>query len=90
MSEVAVELKLASEQYKQLTAVARAQQRSVTEVMQTAVTEWLAHQAHMERARDLMRELGQGLASGASGQPIAREHDTHLYSRRRGDYILVP
>jgi hypothetical protein len=52
--------------------------------MQTAVAEWLARQAQMERARCLMRELGQGLASGAAGQPIAREHDAHLYSRQRG------
>ena len=83
MSEIAVQLKLDSEQYYQLVAAARARQRTIDEVMQAAVTEWLDRQARIEQARDLMRELGQGLAQGPAGQPTARNHDDALYARTR-------
>ena len=81
MSEVAIELKLAFEQYERLAALARAQQQSVSEITQAAVVEWLDRQTQMAHARQLMRELGRGLAEGAAGQPIAREHDAHLYPK---------
>ena len=83
MSDVAIELKLESEQYERLAALAQVQQRSVSEMMQTAVIEWLERQVQMAHARDLMRKLGQGLAGGADGRSIARDHDAHLYSRDR-------
>jgi len=83
MSEIAVQLKLDAEQYDQLAAVARARQRTIDQVMQAAVAEWLDRQAQIERARDLMRELGQGLARGPTGQPTARDHDETLYARTR-------
>jgi len=81
MSEVAIELKLETEQYEQLATVARAQQRSVIEIVQAALAEWLAHETEMERARRLMRELGKGLGQGPPDQSIARDHDAHLYAR---------
>lgn len=81
MSEIAVQLKLDAEQYDQLAAAARARQRTIDKVIQTAVAEWLDRQAQIQRARDLMRELGQGLAHGPAGQPTARDHDETLYSR---------
>ena len=83
MAEIAVQLKLDADQYDQLAAAARARQRSIDELMQTAVTEWLDRQARIERARDLMRELGQGLAQGPAGQTTARNHDDALYARTR-------
>ena len=80
MNVIAVELKLPSRQYEQLAAVARAQQLPVAEVAQAAVAEWLEHQAQLEHARILMRELGQGLGEGRSPHDVARNHDTYLYS----------
>lgn len=76
MSEIAVELELASEQYEQLVAIARAQQRSVPEMTRMAFTEWLERQNKMQHARHLMRELGQGLAQGTEGRAMAENHDT--------------
>ena len=81
MSEIAIELKLESEQYEQLANVARAQQRSVAEVVQAALAEWLSHETDIERARRLMRELGHGLGQGPPGQSLARDHDEYLYNR---------
>ncbi|MBN1583139.1 MAG: hypothetical protein JXA89_20690 [Anaerolineae bacterium] len=83
MSEIAVQLKLDAEQVDQLAAAARARQRTIDQVIQTAVAEWLDRQAQIEHARDLMRELGQGLAQGPAGQPTARNHDDVLYARTR-------
>jgi hypothetical protein len=81
MSEIAVELRLESKQYEQLASVARAQNRSVSEIVQVALAEWLSHETDMERARRLMRELGQGIGNGPPGQSIARDHDAHLYKQ---------
>lgn len=83
MSEIAVQLKLDSEQYHKLAAAARTRQQTIDQVTQTAVAEWLDRQAQIERARDLMRELGQGLAQGPAGQPTARSHDDSLYAQAR-------
>jgi predicted transcriptional regulator len=81
MSEVAIELRLASDQYERLATVARAQQRSLTEVVQAALADWLAYQERIEQARHLMRELGRGLGQGPADGSVARDHDAHLYSR---------
>lgn len=77
----AIELGLSSEQYEQLAIVARAQQRSVLEVMQAVLAEWLARETETARARRLMRELGRGLGQGPTDQSIARDHDAHLYAQ---------
>lgn len=82
MSVVAIELKFLPEQFEQLTAVARAQQVPVAEVVQAAVMEWLEHQVRLEHARALMRELGQGLGKGNSPHDAARKHDDYLYPRK--------
>jgi Arc/MetJ-type ribon-helix-helix transcriptional regulator len=66
---------------KRLATVARAQQRSLAEVVQAALAEWLADQEKKEQARQLMRKLGQGLGQGPADGTVARDHDTHLYSR---------
>lgn len=81
MSVTAIELKFPPQQYEQLTAVARARQITVTEVVQAAVVEWLERQARFEHARTLMRELGQGLGEGSAPHDVARKHDDYLYSR---------
>jgi hypothetical protein len=81
MNAIAVELKLLPQQYEQLATVARARQLPVEEVAQAAVAEWLDRQVRLERARTLMRKLGQGLGEGRSSHDVARDHDMYLYSR---------
>ena len=78
-----IELELPPQQYEQLTAVAQARQLPVAEVAQSAVTEWLERQAQLERARTLMRELGQGLGKGRPIHDAASHHDDYLYTVER-------
>jgi Arc/MetJ-type ribon-helix-helix transcriptional regulator len=83
MNEIAIELKLPSQHYQALTDVAQSRERSVAELVQSAVVEWLERQARLEHARALMRELGQGLSEGESPHDVARHHDAYLYARER-------
>ena len=84
MSIPAVELKLPPQQYDQLTTAAHERQLPIVEVIQIAITEWLDRQAQLERARALMRDLGQGLGQSHSSGAVAREHDDYLYPRKQG------
>ena len=84
MNAVSVELRLPPQQYEQLTAVAQARQLPVAEVAQAVVTEWLEYQAQLERARALMRQLGQGLGQGRPVHDAARRHDDYLYTVEHG------
>jgi uncharacterized protein YfaQ (DUF2300 family) len=61
MNSVAIKLELPSQQYEQLMAIAQARQLPVGEVAQAAVAEWLENQKQLEQARNLMRQLSQGL-----------------------------
>ena len=81
MSPVVIKLELLPQQYEQLTAIAQVRQLPVMEIAQTAVAEWLERQEQLERARALMRQLGQGLGEGPAPYNVARNHDTYLYSR---------
>jgi Arc/MetJ-type ribon-helix-helix transcriptional regulator len=82
MGIITIKLEFPPQQYEQLDAVAHARKVPVAEVVQAAVVEWLERQARLERARTLMRELGQGLGKGRSFHNVAREHDAHLYPRK--------
>jgi len=80
---MAIALKLPPPQYDQLVTAAKARRISVDEMARTALIEWLERQARLERARLLMRELGQGLDAGPSPHDAARHHDAYLYSQER-------
>ncbi len=88
MNAVAIELKLPVQQYEYLTTVARARHQPVAEIVQTAVAEWLNSQTQLDRARALMRELGDGLAQSSPPHDTARNHDTYLYSREQGRHVF--
>ena len=79
--KVTIELALDADQYEQLADIARAQQCSVTRVVQAVLAECLAHATEMERARRLMRALGTGLGQGPRDESIARDHDAHLHAQ---------
>jgi hypothetical protein len=81
MNAVEIKLELPLQQYEQLTAIAQARQLSVAEITKIVVAEWLQHQEQLEHARDLMRQLGQGLGQGHFMNDTARNHDAYLYSR---------
>ncbi len=81
--ETAIKIELLPQQYEELAAVARDRSMSVEDVAQAALEEWLRQQAKVERARALMRELGQGLGEGRPPHDAAHRHDKYLYSRER-------
>ncbi len=81
LMETIIKIELPPQQYEELAAVARDRSMSVEELVYEAVEEWMREQSKLERARALMRELGQGLGEGPSPHDAARQHDRHLYSR---------
>lgn len=83
MDTIVIEVQLPPERYEQLETVAQIQRVSVAEVAQKAVVEWLDEQARLDRARALMRTLGQGLGEGPPQRDVARNHDAYLYLREQ-------
>lgn len=81
MTTVALNLDLPPQEYQRLVDAARARQRPVAEVVQTALSEWLAGEERLQQARAVMREFGQGLGTGSVARDVARRHDDYLYSR---------
>lgn len=79
--KTAIKIELLPQQYEELAAVARDRHSSLEEVAREAVEAWLRQHVRVERARVLMRELGQGLGEGRPPHDAARRHDTYLYSR---------
>jgi Arc/MetJ-type ribon-helix-helix transcriptional regulator len=83
MTTVALNLDLPPQEYQRLVEAARARQRPVAEVVQTALSEWLASEERLQQARAAMREFGQGLGTGPATNDVARRHDDYLYSRNQ-------
>jgi Arc/MetJ-type ribon-helix-helix transcriptional regulator len=81
MTTVALNLDLPPQEYQRLVDAARARQRPVAEVVQAALSEWLASEEQLQQARAVMREFGQGLGTGSAANDVARRHDDYLYSR---------
>ena len=78
MSERIIELELPPQEYEQLAAIARARRVSLADAAQSAVVDWLERQAQIERARKVLRELGEGLGRGPAPHDAARRHDEYL------------
>lgn len=81
MSTISVELRLSSQQYEQLVNEAQAHKLSIPDIALMAVEDWLKRQARLDRARQLMRELGHGIGESTAPYNVAREHDAYLYTR---------
>jgi hypothetical protein len=79
---VHLKLELPTQEFEQLAEIANVWQATVTEVAQSALSEWLAQQAQLKEARMLMRELGRGLGEGSAPYNTAREHDAFLYAQK--------
>ena len=80
MTTVALNLDLPPQEYQRLIDAARARQRPVAEVVQAALSEWLASEERLQQARAIMREFGQGLGASSATNDVARRHDNYLYS----------
>lgn len=78
MTTVALNLDLPPQEYQRLLDAARAHQRPVVEIVQAALTDWLASEERLQQARAVMRELSQGLGTGPAAHDVARRHDEYL------------
>lgn len=81
MTTVALNLDLPPQEYQRLLDAAQARQRPVAEVVQAALSDWLASEERLQEARAVMREFSQGLGTGPVANDVARRHDDYLYSR---------
>lgn len=83
METIAVQIELVPRQFEQLQQLAHNRRLSPSAILELAINEWLDSQAKLERARLLMRELGQGLGEGRQSNDVASDHDKHLYGFER-------
>jgi hypothetical protein len=81
-----IELVVPAQQYQQLELAAGARQMPVSDLALIALVEWLDRWTRIERARQLIRDLGASDSPDQSSSPgdVARNHDEYLY-RRQGN-----
>ena len=79
METIAVQIELVPHQFDQVQQLAHSRRLSTAAILELAVEEWLTSQAKLERARLLMRKLGEGLGQGEPDNTVAQDHDAHLY-----------
>jgi hypothetical protein len=76
-----IEIKMPVEKYSQLAEVAAQRQLVMAEILELALTEWLERETRLHKAREIMRELGEGLEEGQAPHDTARNHDVYLYGK---------
>ncbi len=76
-----IQIKMPAEKYSQLAEVAAQRQLVMTEILELALTEWLERETRLHKARQIMRELGEGLDEGQAPHDTARNHDVYLYGK---------
>jgi hypothetical protein len=81
MTTVALNLDLPPQEYQRLLDAARVRQLPIVDVVQVALTDWLANEERLQEARAVMREFSQGLGAGSVIHDAASRHDDYLYSR---------
>jgi len=79
METIVAQIELTPRQFEQAQQLAHKQRLSLAALLELAIGEWLNSQTRLERARLLMRELGQGLAEGEPDNTMAQDHDVYLY-----------
>lgn len=79
METTSLTLRLTGHNYERLLEIAHKRQIDVTQLAEAALGEWLERQFRLAQARTLMREFGNGLGKGESGD-TARQHDKYLYA----------
>ena len=74
-----IQIKMPVEKYSLLAEVAAQRQLVMSEILELALTEWLERETRLHKARQIMRELGEGLDEGQAPHDAARNHDVYLY-----------
>lgn len=74
-----IQLELLPQELEALSKIAQMRHVTVSELVQTAIADWLEQQTRLEQARTLMIELGNGLGEGSAPHDTARNHDRYLY-----------
>jgi len=79
METATLQINLPTEKYTRLAEMAAYRQIVMAELLDLAVTEWLERETSLQKARQIMRELGEGLDEGQQPHDAARNHDIYLY-----------
>jgi len=69
------------EKYSRLAELAAYRQLVMADILDLAITEWLEREIRLQKARQVMRELGEGLDEGQAPHDAARNHDVYLYGK---------
>src|SRR5574341_1732454 len=81
METATLQINIPTEKYSQLAEIAALRQLVMADVLELAITEWLEREIRLQKARQVMRELGEGLDEGQAPHDAARNHDVYLYGK---------
>jgi|GEM_PF-2535021 len=81
METATLQINLPAEKYSRLAELAALRQLVVADILDLAITEWLERETRMQNARQIMRELGEGVDDGQAPHDAARNHDVYLYGK---------
>ena len=79
MAATTLQIRIPTSQYNLLEELAARRQKLASEILELALAEWLERETRLQQARDLMRQLGEGLGEGQSPHDTAQNHDAYLY-----------
>jgi hypothetical protein len=81
METATLQINLPAEKYSRLAELAAHRQLVVADILDLAITEWLERETRLQKARQIMRELGEGVDDGQAPHDAARNHDVYLYGK---------
>lgn len=81
METATLQISLPAEKYSRLVEMATYRQLVMADLLDLALTEWLERETRLQKARQIMLELSEGLDEGQPPYDAARNHDFYLYEK---------
>ena len=81
MKTSSLQINLPTEKYSRLAELAAHRQLIMADLLELAITEWLERETRLQKARQIMLELGEGFEEGQAPHDAARNHDVYLYGK---------
>lgn len=81
MESATLQINLPAEKYSRLAEMAAHRQLVIADLLDIALTEWLENETRLQKARQIMLELSEGLDEGQPPHDAARNHDVYLYKK---------
>jgi len=83
MEAMTVQIRIPTNQYSLLEELATQRQMLASDALKLALAEWLERETRLQKAREIMQQLGDGLGEGQPPHDAAQNHDVYLYGKRQ-------